>query len=265
MTELEKLEIIEEVYSRIKGDAIKVVDLPEIGSAIDSDHLVVEKDGMTYKIQILNVPAVSGVYTDAQARAAMDVKDNTNPYHHDRYLDAEAIAAMGIKDNSNALNHDRYADNEAVSAMGVKANNNPLNHDRYTDGEALVASIDNNSITTKGWDASKLITELANKSDTNHVHDWTVITGKPIVTDVINSINYIAPANATTGLKTNTSTIKFDMLIAETPGTPDSSEDGLLRLRHEYIACDHSNFVLEVASFGEWKELVRVNQILTPC
>jgi len=94
MTDLEKLELKQEILAWIKGQAISILDLPTLGSIIDLDYVVVGHNGKTYKSVISNIlSGVGGDYTDAQARAAMGSKADNNPFNHDRYTDAEALSA----------------------------------------------------------------------------------------------------------------------------------------------------------------------------
>ena len=61
-----------------------------------------------------NVSAVQ-----AGAASSIDFTSHTTDSgaHHPRYINAEALAAMGVKDDTNALNHDKYTDADVVTAM----------------------------------------------------------------------------------------------------------------------------------------------------
>jgi hypothetical protein len=143
LTELEKTTIIQELYERIGVTAItKVSDLPHIDSSVSDDYIIVSHSGKIYRTKLSELPPNAGTYTDAQARAAMGTKDNSNPYHHDRYTDVEALAATIDDTGSTVLGWSAAkitSELAALTANGAKITD--ADNDTYVDVESA-ADID---------------------------------------------------------------------------------------------------------------------------
>lgn len=77
---------------------------------------------------------------------AADVSGVSAADHHTKYLDAEAVAAMDVKDDGNPLHHDRYTNAEADTRAALQdhdhgtpiaahADVDDAHHVKYTDAE----------------------------------------------------------------------------------------------------------------------------------
>ena len=84
MTDLEKLQLKNEILAELKASAVSINNLPGLSTTSDLDEVIIQHNGRTHKIAIGNIPSLGGTYTDSQARAAMGDISNTNPLNHSR-------------------------------------------------------------------------------------------------------------------------------------------------------------------------------------
>jgi hypothetical protein len=68
-----------------------------------------------------------------------------------------------------------------------------------------------------------------------HTHTESDITDLSITIETINSVDYVTPSTVGVGLQTLAG-LKLNILDSATAGTPDSTEEGLLRLRNDTVA-----------------------------